>query len=266
MRWWIVLAGFLVAPSPLPAQQAPPTAAAYAVFALESATLGPGARVDAGNVGANRGTVRLAPGVRVAGSVAANTIRLAPRVRASALFCRLVIGPRRFACGGLFVPVVDVGTLPLVQVVPGALDVRVPARAAATPLPAGAYGHARVGTRGTLVLAGGDYAFRSLALAPTARLLCAAPCRLRVEDGVVVGARAILAPAAPLDATAVRLDVEAGARRTGFVARTRAVVGAGVYAPQSGVVIGSRARVAGALLGRTVVVGAGARVTAASGQ
>jgi len=31
-------------------------------------------------------------------------------------------------------------------------------------------------------------------------------------------------------------------------------------------VIGSRARVAGALLGRTVVVGAGARVTAASGQ
>src|SRR6476661_6462891 len=59
MRWWIVLAGFLVAPSPLPAQQAPPTAAAYAVFALESATLGPGARVDAGNVGANRGTVRL---------------------------------------------------------------------------------------------------------------------------------------------------------------------------------------------------------------
>jgi len=264
MRCWVVLAGLLLSAAPLRGQQGPPTAAAYALFALEDVVLGPGARVDAGAVGANRGEVRLGPGVRVAGSVAADTIRVAPRVRAAALFCRVVIGPQRFACGALSVPVVDVGTLALVQVVPGAADVHVPARAAAAPLAAGAYGRARVGPRGRLLLAGGDYAFRSIALAPTARLFCAAPCRVQVEDAVVIGRRAILGPAAPLDATAVRLDVEAAARRAGFVARADAVVGAAVYAPETAVVVASRARVAGSLLGRTVTLGAGARVTAGS--
>jgi len=49
----------------------------------------------------------------------------------------------------------------------------------------------------------------------------------------------------------------------GLARRSGAVVGAAVYAPQSAVVVASRARVTGSLLARTVTVGARARVVAA---
>jgi hypothetical protein len=258
-RLALVLGLLTVAPR-LGAQQAPPTLDAYAVFGLENVALHVGAQVVAGAVGANRGSVRLGAGVRVAGSVAADTIRIGPSVRAGSLFCRLATGPRRLTCGALTVPVVDVATLPLVQVVSGAADVRVPAGAATAPLAAGAYGAVRVGPRGRLLLAGGSYAFRSIGIAPRGRLLCAAPCRLSVEENVVLGSHALLGAAAPLDAHAVRLDVEASGHRVGFAARPRATIAATVYAPQSAVVLASGVRASGALVGRTVTAGAGARI------
>jgi hypothetical protein len=61
--------------------------------------------------------------------------------------------------------VVDAALLPLVQVLPGAAEVRVPPGGRAAPLAAGAYARVRVGARGVLVLAGGDYAFRRITLA-----------------------------------------------------------------------------------------------------
>jgi hypothetical protein len=266
MRWLVgsvVGAVMAVGAAAATAAQAPPTPGAYAILGLEDVALGPGVRIEQGDVGANRGEATIGAGARIAGSVAADTIRVHGGARVADLFCRLVIGPERFGCGALASPVVDVASLPLVQVVPGAADVRVPAHGSTAPLAAGAYAAVRVAARGRLLLAGGDYAVRSITLARRARLLCASACRIAVEGRLVLQGRAILAAAAPLDAHAVRIDVERGGADA-VVTGPGAIVAGSIYAPAGDVVLGSGGRYTGGFVGRSVAVRAGARVTGAS--
>jgi hypothetical protein len=237
---------------------------AYAVLGLEDASLGARVRVSAGDVGANRGTVTLGARARVAGAVAADTIRLRRGAHAGDLFCRLLEGAFAVPCATLGVPVVDVTTLSLVQVVAGASEVRVPARATTAPLEAGAYGAVRVGPHGRLLLAGGGYALRSIAIAPRGRLLCATPCRLAVRERVVLGTRARLGVATGLDARALRVDVEGGGPGAAVVTRAGVTVTGTLYAPGDDVVLGAAGRYEGAFVGRRVTVGPRARVSGAS--
>jgi hypothetical protein len=254
MRWLVVVAvvGALVGPVH------GAVVGGFALLGLDDVTVGPGARVDAGDVGANRGTVTLRRGARVAAGVVADTVRIAPGASAASLRCRLLLGRARFACEALAGPVVDVTVLPLVQVLPGAAGVRVPRGGRAAPLAAGAYADVRVGSHAVLVLAGGDYAVRRITLAPRAQLACAAPCRIAVQDRVLLRPRAVLGPAAGVAPTAVRVDVEG---HGGLRARAHARVRADVYAPAGDVALG-RARHAATVVARRIVVGAGARVVA----
>jgi hypothetical protein len=160
------------------------------------------------------------------------------------------------------VTIVDAGTLSLVQVVPGAAEVRVPPRAASAPLEPGAYGAVRVGARGRLLLAGGGYALRSIAIGPRGRILCAAPCRLAVQERVVLASGARLGVATPLDANGLRIDVEGG-RGAAATTGARAVVVGRLYAPGGDVVLGGGGRYTGGIVGRRVEVGPGARIAGA---
>jgi len=259
MRWcWaavVVLAG-----AARVAAQSAPGPGAYAVLGLDGVTLAARVHVSGGDVGANRGSVAVGAGARIDGTIAGDTIRIGRGARASDLLCRLVIGPLRYTCSGLSGAVVDLATLPLVQVAAGTADVRVPARARGAPLTPASYGDARVARQGELLLAGGTYAFRAITLGPGARLLCTGSCRVEVQTAVVLGARARLGAAAPLDAHAVRVDIE----RKGLSAASRAAIDASIYTPQGRVQLGERGRYTGGFLGRSVNVGARARVTAAS--
>jgi cytoskeletal protein CcmA (bactofilin family) len=266
MRWVATLAaacgGLLLGGAHGQAQQHAP--AAYAVLGLEDVALRARARISGGDVAANRGAVTLGAGVRVAGAVAADTIRIRRGARAGDLFCRLIEGTPDVPCGSLTVPIVDVATLSLVQVVPGAAEVRVPARAGTAPLEPGAYGAVEVGARGRLLLAGGSYAVRSITIAAKGRLLCASPCRLAVQERVVLASGARVGVAAPLDARALRIDVEASGHGAAVTTRARATISGTVYAPGGNVVLGGAGRYEGAFIGRTVRVGAGARITGTS--
>jgi hypothetical protein len=236
----------------------------FAVLGLEDATLGAGADVQSGNVGANRGTVTLRPHAAVAGSVLGDTIALAGLNRVGALFCTFVRGPLRFGCTTLVGPVVDVSRLAFVQVRPGAGDVEVPSRTSTAPLPPGAYGRVSVGSRARLMLAGGTYELRALDVAARGNVLCAAGCRLRVRERVRLGRRAVLSSVAPLEATQLRVDVESQGRRPSFTAGTHATVDGSVYAPGGDIVLGARGRYEGAFVGRSVTVGTRARLKLAS--
>lgn len=264
MRRWLA-ASMAVAATLLGAQARGGVTAGWVVLGLEDVSLGAGVRVEAGDVVANVGTARLGPRAQVAGAVAADVIRLGRGADAGSLFCRLLVGGESFPCAPLSLPVVDASQLGLVQVLPGAAEVRVPRRARATPLSAGAWGRVAVGARGRLVLAGGDYAVRSIVLAPHASLLCAAPCRIGVQEGVRVGGRAVLGAAAPLEAGAVTVEIE-GRAGGGFRAHPHARVSALVYAPESRVTLGQMGVFQGTFVGRVVDVGPRARITTPGGS
>jgi hypothetical protein len=257
----LVLVGM---PAGTAAQAAMPSLTTYAVLGLDDVSLGARIRVGAGDVGANRGSVRLGAAARVVGTVAADTVRLARGARTGGLVCNLLIASGSQSCTTLAQPVVDLAALHLLQVVPGAAEVRVPAQAATAPLGPGAYGNVRIGARGRLVLVGGDYAVRSLVVGARGRLSCAAPCRIAVLERVVLEPHAMLGPATGLDARAVRLDVEGRAARLSVVARPRTALAANVYAPQGEIRLGARGRYEGAFVGRAVTVGRAARLTGAN--
>jgi hypothetical protein len=267
MRWTVAavaLGGVLLGGGLRVRAEPAGTAGGYAVLGLEEVTLRAAAEVELGDVGANRGTVTLGARVLVTGAVAADTVRARQGARAGTIYCRLLEGPARLGCDTLDLPLVDVATLPLVQVLPGAAEVRVPPRAGTSPLPSGAYGAVRVGAGGRLLLAGGAYAVRSITVDARGRVLCAGPCRVSVEERVLLRAGARLGAAAPLDARAVRVDVESGGAAPAFVARERTAVSATVYAPAGDIVLGTGGRYAGAFVGRAVRVGAHALITGAS--
>jgi hypothetical protein len=257
--WWIAVAGWILAAAPwLFAQQPPPTANSYTILGLEGARIQDRARVEPGNVGTNRGTFHLGARVQITGSVAADTVRARAGTQSEHFFCLLGIGP--VICEPLSAPVVDAASLPLVQVMPGAADIRVPAGANTTPLEAGAYGVARVGARGRLTLAGGDYTMRSLSIAPRGRLLCAAPCHVSVLERVIVRQRALIGATAPYGAGDVSIQVEADDGKPVFSARSPSSVAASVYAPNGNIILGADGTYEGRFIGRTIRVGQRARV------
>jgi len=261
----LFVAGMALFGTPGPAAAQTPRPASYAVLGLEDVTLRAGVQVEGGNVGANRGEVTLGPGARVDGKVIADTIRVHGRPRAGSLVCRLLVGPRGFACETLATPVVDLRSLEIIQVTPGAADVAVPANANAAPLAPGAYGNVRVGRRGRLLLGGGVYSVRSITLGPRGRILCTAACRISVQEQVRLRPRALIGAVAPLDARAVRIDIEGSGRGPSFTSGSRTDVDATIYAPDGVVVLGRNGRYTGAFVGDIVRVGTGSRIAAASG-
>jgi hypothetical protein len=260
----LFVAGLVLCGTPGVIRAQTPRPASYAVLGLEDVTLRPGVRVEGGNVGANRGGVTLGAGVRVDGKVIADTITVRGRPRAGSLVCRLLVGTRRLDCETLATPVVDLRSLEIIQVVPGAAQVLVPANANAAPLAPGSYGDIRVGRRGRLLLGGGVYSVRSITIGPRGRILCTAACRLSVQEHVRLRPRAVIGAVAPLDALAVRIDIEGSGRGPSFTSGPRTDVDATVYAPDGTVILGRDGRYSGAFVGDTVRVGTGSRVRAAS--
>lgn len=243
------------------ADDQPRALGSFALLGLEDVTLGAGATIESGNVGANRGAVTIGTRADVSGAVLADTVTLAGGNRLGPLFCRFVRGPLRFGCTSLVAPVVDVSHLSFVQVLPGTADVAVPRRTSTAPLPAGAYGRITVAARGRLLLAGGTYDLLSLDVHPRGQALCASRCEIRVRERTTLRRHASLGVVRPLTATALRLDVESQGPRPAFVAGARTSVGGTVYAPGGDIVLGARGRYDGAFVGRTITVGSHARVT-----
>jgi hypothetical protein len=244
------------------------TARDYAVLGLEKVTLRSGVEVEGGDVGCNgsSGAVSLMARARVTGSVAGNTIQIGQRATAAQLFCTKLDRqrPNPLECAPMALPLVDGASLPIVQVTPGNDDVVLKRLGTQGPLAPGAYGIVRLGERAEVTLAGGEYQVRSLNLAAGARVVCQAACRIAVAERVVMKDSASLGPAAPLDATAVRVDVRGGGAAAAFRAYRRSTVDATVYAPNGGVVLGIRGRYTGAFIGKTVFVFQQARIQGAS--
>jgi hypothetical protein len=241
----------------------------YAILGLDGVTLRTRARVESGDVGCNAGAgaITLMQASQVIGVVAASTVRLGVRARAGQLFCTTFVplAATTAACElGVTAPLVPAASLPIVQVDPGSEDVRLPRLAVRDALPPGAYGVVRLGVRGRLTLAGGEYAFRSVALSKRAELVCLSACTLRVAERIVMDEDSRLGVDAPLDARAVRVEVKGGGPKPAFRAYPRTRVEGTVYAPNGDVVLGLSGRYTGAFVGRTVLVNPRARIVAAS--
>ena len=264
--WRVVVLG-LVAAAPIAAwSRAQPEVTGYAVLGLDAASIGPHARIETGNVGVNRGTAFLGRGARVAGSVAADIVRLARNVRLGGLSCRILEGRQTATgCGVLTSPLVDSDQLTLVQALAGGAEVSVPPRASTAPLAPGAYGALVVGRHGLLLLGPGNYDVRSITLAPHGNLLCTGRCRIRVQEGVLLKRGARLGPTAPATTPDVRVEIEGSGPATAFRTQPRAQVMGTVYAPRGEVVLGGRGHYQGVFVAATVRVERGARVQAVGG-
>jgi len=280
MRCLVVTAGLLFGLRGEAAAQAQPVLSNYGVLGIESVRVGAGARVQPGAVGATVGSVRLAAGAAVPGSVVADFVRVSRGTRVGQLFCRIVAGGRFGSgtvggptvggapipgCRTLTTPVVDPALLAPVPVAAGDGDLDIPALTGSAPIPPGAFGAVSVGRGSLLQLAGGDYQVRSIRLARTARLVCLEECRIGVAETVRVGARGQLGAAGGLAPIRVRVDV-AGFDVDGVAFRTgaRSVVAGTIFAPSGHVVLGPRGDYRGAFVGRSVTVRPRSRVREAS--
>jgi len=249
------LVGLLVAAHAAGAGGLPARAFDYALFGFDDVTLGSGAQVDAGDVGCNLplGRVWLQQRARVAGAVAGDTVRLGRNARAGGVWCRVLEGATSPACGAVTLPLL--ADLPLVQVVPGGVDVKLPRKSLQSGLPSGAYRRIVVGSRSRLSLAGGTYAVSSLEVRRNGQLLCESPCVINVDDHVRLEQSTRLAGVAPLDATAVQVNVEGGfIHRAAFRADQRSVVEGSVYAPEGLIRLGVNGRFRGAFVGKSIEV------------
>jgi hypothetical protein len=245
------------------AAQTQPALRDYAVLGVESVRVGPGTRVQPGAVGATTGSVRLAAGAAVPGTVVADSIRIARATRVGRLLCRIVTGVPIVGCRTLTVPVVDPALLVPLAVTAGDADLGIPPRTGGAPVLPGAFGAVSVGRGSLLQLAGGDYQMRSIRLARGAQLVCLAECRIGVAEGVRLGPRARLGAADGLPPARVQVDVGAVdgvAFRTG----SRAAVAATIFAPGGAVLLGADGDYRGAYVGRSVTVRARSRVREAS--
>lgn len=247
---------------PCPARWAPSSPFGYAAFALGDLILRDGVRAVDGDVGSNDGTATVGKNVRVAGAVAGRTIRLRQGALPDALFCLLLEGGSTRTCEAITLPVISAAQLPPVQVVPGTMDIRVPGGGSTSPIPAGAYGALRIRTRGTLVLAGGTYVFRSIRVDARGQLLCAAACQIGVADTVRLRSRAVLGGTGGTRAAAIRVNVARTSQKAVFSADKRSTVSAIVYAPGGRINLRDRGNFVGAFVGGRVQVGRGAIVQA----
>jgi hypothetical protein len=203
--------------------------------------------------------------------VAADTIVVGRSVRAGDLFCAKL---DRFsnaapACEAPppDLPLVDV--LPTVQADPGRDRIQLGRFGVQNGLVAGRYGVVRVGSRGHLGLAGGEYDFRYVRIGRRAELVCegtAAPtCVIRVKDRMVLGERGTISGAPPLDARAIRIEVAGNGPIAAFWAFRYSTIGANIYAPNGHVLLGGAGRYEGAFIADSVEVLTRARVIAANG-
>jgi hypothetical protein len=236
---------------------------AYALFGLGDVTLQNGVRAVDGDVGSNNGSMTVGKNVRIAGAVVGPTITLRQGALPDSLFCLLLQGaPSTLTCQAATFPVVNASQLPPVQVVPGTTDLRVPQGGSTSPFPAGAYRDVRVHARGTLVLAGGAYVFRSIRVAPRGQLLCAAACQLGVANTVRVRANAILGGTRGTRAEAIRVNVASTSGGTVFAADKQSNVSAVVYAPGGRIDLRNRGTFVGAFVGGRIRVSKGVIVQA----
>jgi hypothetical protein len=238
---------------------------AYAVFGLGDVTLKDGVRAIDGDVGSNNATTTVGKNVRVTGAVVGRTIKLRQGALPESLFCLLLKGgSSTLLCQAVTLPVVNVAQLPPVQVVPGSTTVKVPKKGSTSPRPAGAYGDLRIGARGTLVLAGGTYVFKSIRVNSRGQLLCAAACEIGVAGTVRLRSNAILGGTGGTRAEAVRVNVASTSSKTVFSADKRSNVSAVVYAPGGRIQLRNQGNFVGAFVGSSVTVGKGALVQARS--
>jgi hypothetical protein len=255
---WVCAAAAASANSGLPAR-----ATDYAVFGLKDVRLGTGARVQVGDVGVNQplGRVWLKLRARVAGMVIAETVRLGHGARVGRLVAGRLEGGHSFERLDSALPLIPV--LPLVQVVPGNQDKELPQKSVELGLPQGAYGRIRVGSRSRLTLAGGQYDVLAIVVRRNGQLLCEAPCTINVDDRAVFNDGARLGAVEPLDATAVRVNVEGGSgNRALFRAEAQSTVDATVYAPTGHIHLGVGGNFTGAFVGESVEILRRARVKA----
>lgn len=256
--WMVAVGGLLAA---VPASGGERTLHAlddYALLGRNEVQLGGGTLVEGGHVGAIGGRVELRRNARVTENVAADTIELRRGASAGSFTCHFMEGPGTAICGALTLPVADLSNLRLSQPPLGAVAIDVPRRTRSAPVAPGEFGDVAVNVRGDLILAGGSYVFRSLTIASRGRLRCQTKCNIRVQNEVLLRQRAVLGATAPLDARAVRLDLESGGKA--FTTRPRVTVAATVYAPQGTIFLGRRGRFEGAFVGSSVITGTAVRV------
>ena len=244
-----------------PATAPPSDPFEYVVFGLEQVTIGPRGQAD-GPIGVNDGAVRLRQGTTVTSTVAADTIRLARRTTAEALFCTIVVSRSDRSCTVFDVPLVPASALGVVQVSTGPGDVTVPRRGSRVPLPPGEYRRIRVGAGSTLTLEGGDYTAESIRLARGATLACVAACRIAVRRELHLGRAARIGPAAGSEPTgvSVRIAVQGENARIALRMGPGVTVTGTLYAPTAHARAGSHLRLDGQVIARTVRIGGRARL------
>lgn len=234
----------------------------FAIFAIDGVELGQSAQVDRGDVGVNNesGQVMLRARARVAGNIAAGTVVMGRNARANGdLFC--TTGPVGTpGCQALTLPLVDASLLPVVNVEPGAQDVKLGPRLAST-LAAGKYRKVKIGTKSQLKLAAGTYTFQSLRIGKGAALLCQGACTIGVDQPVYIEQSGILSTTDPADASKVRINIEFGSpNRAAFFATQKSRVDATVYAPVGIIRLGTNGRFSGAFVAKSVELMQRARV------
>jgi hypothetical protein len=278
LRWWLVGGALLAGSLPLSGATAPSGSPGdYAILGVSSVILGGGVvggvQVEGGDVGANAksGSVKLGPRSRVDGNVAAATIKIGRSAQTGDMFCENLDRTSRStpACvaAPVDLPLVDV--LPTVQADPGTERIQLGRLDERNGLPAGRYGVVRVGGRGHLGLAGGEYDFRYLRIGRRGALLCegtAAPtCVIRVKDRMVLGEHGTIGANAPLDARSIRIEVAGNGPMAAFWSFRRSTISANIYAPNGHILLGGGGRYEGAFIGDSVEVLGRARVIAANG-
>lgn len=256
------VAGLVAIATAAGAQTLPASPLGYAVFGLEGARIGAFSRVQ-GDVGTNRGQVMLRAGARIEGALAGQTLVIRRGGRATTLYCVQVQGGRK-DCQRLPDPVVDNTTLPVVQVSPGNESVTLRRRARRVPLDPGRFRDVRIGNGAELLLAGGAYSFRSLAVGARGRLVCVTPCQVAVRTSVTIGRRGRIELLGGTGGDG-SLQVQGGGGRDAFTAAPGARITAAVYAPTADVLVGARARVTGPIVGRSVTIGARSRLARGDG-
>jgi hypothetical protein len=261
----LVCAALVLVAAPLGAQPMVPELGAYTVLGVQDVGLRRAARVTSGAAGAVGGTARLGRKARVAGALAAPTVRLARDIRTGPLFCHVVSGPAPLpGCAAFTDPLVDPALLQPPAVTAGSIDLVVRPRTGMAPIPPGSFRDVRVGRGAVLQLAGGTYDAQSLRVGARGRLVCVAPCVVNVLQTVRLKPGAELGAEAATRADTVRVNVGA-IGGSAFVARPEASVSATVFAPGTGIVLGPRGVYRGAFIGATVLVGAEATVRGDSG-
>jgi len=264
MRQLAVWLGLVVAVTGRSALAAPPTdAMAYAVLGTERVSIGVKGRVQ-GDVGCLSTTLAVGAGTKVTGVAAAQAITLGKNARvAGGVFCATVEGSTD-ACMALPSPLVPPPTIVLVGA-PSNTDVSVAKRSkSTTPLAPGVYGALTVGGAAEMTLAGGTYQFESIDVASRGKLLCRAACDVTVRTRVSVGQATQLGAAKDVASSGIVFRIAGQNASTGFAAKSRAKIRGSIYAPNSGVSIGSASNLTGAIVGGDVQVGSRARLAAAT--